>query len=92
MLQHKSSASVGRSIGGGGRANSQAPDGHVLAGILKDRTVVLVTHNKTSLSFCDRIYLMEQGKLREVGQDSELEIPLVSDAEESHDDADEIRY
>lgn len=46
---------------------------HVLAGILKDRTVILVTHNKTSLSYCDRMYLMEHGRLQEIAKDLLLE-------------------
>lgn len=49
---------------------------HVLAGIVKDRTVVLVTHNKTSLSFCDRIFLMEHGRLQEIAKDSLLDREL----------------
>lgn len=38
----------------------------VLVGVLKGRTVVLVTHNKTSLSLCNRVYMMEHGKLKEL--------------------------
>ncbi|KAI5066080.1 hypothetical protein GOP47_0018704 [Adiantum capillus-veneris] len=39
--------------------------GHVLNGVLKGRTVVLVTHNKTALEVCDRVYFMENGSLHE---------------------------
>jgi ABC-type multidrug transport system ATPase subunit len=46
---------------------------HVLAGLLKGRTVVLVTHNKTSLSYCDKVYLMEHGKLQKIAKDSLLD-------------------
>ena len=45
---------------------------YVLAGILKGRTVILVTHNKTSLGYCDRVYLIEHGKLQEIAKDSLL--------------------
>ncbi|KAG0577462.1 hypothetical protein KC19_5G158000 [Ceratodon purpureus] len=61
---------------------------HVLAGILKERTVILVTHNKTSLSFCNRIYLMEHGRLQEIAKDSlldgELDAVILDDAEVTH--------
>lgn len=62
----------------------------VLAGILKERTVVLVTHNKTSLSLCDRVYLMEHGKLQEIAKDSlldgELDAVILDDAEANNSD------
>lgn len=45
---------------------------HVLAGILKSRTVILVTHNKTSLSFCDRVLLMDHGRLQELPKEALL--------------------
>lgn len=69
---------------------------HVLAGIVKDRTVILVTHNKTSLGFCDRIYLMEQGRLQEIAKDSlhdigELDAVVLDDAETSISNVDEHR-
>ncbi|MCO5614705.1 hypothetical protein L7F22_068989 [Adiantum nelumboides] len=38
---------------------------HVLEGVLKRRTIVLVTHNKTALHICDQVYFMEKGSLRE---------------------------
>ncbi|KAG0612580.1 hypothetical protein M758_6G039100 [Ceratodon purpureus] len=57
----------------------------VLAGILKDRTVILVTHNKTSLSYCHRVYLMEHGKLQEIAKDllldGDLDAVILDDAE-----------
>jgi len=61
---------------------------HVLAGILKNRTVILVTHNKTSLSYCDRVYLMEHGGLHEISKDVLLEGELdavISDPPEARD-------
>ena len=53
---------------------------HVLAGIMKDRTVVLVTHNKTSLNYCDRVFLMEHGRLQELPKEALLtgEVAAVS--------------
>lgn len=45
---------------------------HVLAGIMKDRTVILVTHNKTSLDYCDRVFLMEHGRLQELPKEAVL--------------------
>ena len=36
---------------------------NVLNGILKEKTVILVTHNKTALSVCHHIYSMENGHL-----------------------------
>ncbi|MCO5605565.1 hypothetical protein L7F22_059748 [Adiantum nelumboides] len=38
---------------------------HVLKGVLKGRTVVLVTHNKTALEVCDHVYSLENGLLQE---------------------------
>ena len=46
---------------------------NVLNGILKGRTVILVTHNKTALSVCDHIYSMENGRLLDgfcIGEDA----------------------
>jgi len=56
---------------------------HVLSGVLKGRTVVLVTHNKTSLTFCDRIFLMEHGGLRELPKDSDLDAVIVDEGSNS---------
>lgn len=57
---------------------------YVLAGILKERTVILVTHNKTVLSYCDRVYLMKQGKLQEIAKDllldGELDAVILDDS------------
>ncbi|MCO5606131.1 hypothetical protein L7F22_060318 [Adiantum nelumboides] len=38
---------------------------HVVKGVLKGRTVVLVTHNKTALEVCDHVYSLENGLLQE---------------------------
>jgi ATP-binding cassette subfamily C (CFTR/MRP) protein 1 len=66
------------------------PMDQVLAGILKDRTVVLVTHNKLLLSLCDRVTLMEHRKLQEIAKDSlldgELDAVILDDAEANNSD------
>ena len=68
---------------------------HVLAGIIKQRTVVLVTHNKTSLSFCNRIYFMEHGRLHELAKESlldgGLDAVVLDDAEASDNYVDDHR-
>ena len=62
---------------------------HVLAGILKNRAVILVTHNKTSLSFCDRVLLMDHGRLQELPKEAllagEVAAVLFDEPETSHE-------
>lgn len=64
---------------------------HMLAGIMKDRTVILVTHNKTSLNYCDRVFLMEHGRLQELPKEALLtgEVAAVSfeEPESSNEDS-----
>lgn len=64
---------------------------HVLAGLLKDRTVILVTHNKTSLTYCDRVFLMDHGKLQEIAKDLLLEGELDAVILDPAEATDEIR-
>ncbi|KAL3697480.1 hypothetical protein R1sor_011556 [Riccia sorocarpa] len=60
---------------------------HVLGGILKGRTVILVTHNKSSLELVDQIFVMENGRLQQVNSKADLEEKgLVSEEEESDED------
>ena len=52
----------------------------VLAGSLKGRSVLLVTHNKRSLSYCARTAVMEEGRLRLLQSEAELDqLRLVPD-------------
>lgn len=42
-------------------------EGYILKSIqeeTKDKTVILVSHKESTLSFCDEIYSMEKGKIR----------------------------
>lgn len=61
---------------------------HVLGGILKGRTVILVTHNKSALELCDKVFLMQNGELKEVGLEEEAiqEMFLAADAEQESDE------
>ncbi|XP_024398184.1 uncharacterized protein [Physcomitrium patens] len=65
---------------------------HVLCGILKGRTVILVTHNKTSLSCCDKIYLLEHERLQELSKeallDGQLDEVILNDTEDNGGDID----
>ncbi|KAL2644293.1 hypothetical protein R1flu_011880 [Riccia fluitans] len=62
---------------------------HVLGGIFKGRTVILVTHNKSSLEHVDRIFMMENGRLQQVNSKEDLdEKGLVSEEEEEDSDYD----
>lgn len=65
---------------------------HMLAGIMKDRTVILVTHNKTSLNYCDRVFLMEHGRLQELPKEALLtgEVAAVAFEEPESSNADSL--
>ena len=65
---------------------------HMLAGIMKDRTVILVTHNKTSLNYCDRVFLMEHGRLQELPKEALLtgEVAAVSFEEPESSNVDSL--
>ncbi|BBN10831.1 protein MpABCC10 [Marchantia polymorpha subsp. ruderalis] len=64
---------------------------HVLNGILKGRTVILVTHNISSLELVDRIFMMEEGRLIELESRADVaEKGLLQElADESGEEADE---
>lgn len=44
----------------------------MIKGVLKDKTVVLVTHQLQYLSMCDRIIVLKNGKIAEQGTFDEL--------------------
>ncbi|KAL2644290.1 hypothetical protein R1flu_011877 [Riccia fluitans] len=62
---------------------------HVLAGILKGRTVILVTHNKSALELVDRIFMVENGRLQQVISKGDLQEKgfISEDKNDLHDDS-----
>eukprot|EP00897_Mesotaenium_endlicherianum_P011044 jgi/Mesen1/9969/ME000072S09378 len=54
---------------------------HVLAGVLRDRATLLVTHNRRSLDYCSRIVVMDDGGLRLVESEGDLAKLAVLEAE-----------
>ncbi|CAM6097228.1 unnamed protein product [Calypogeia fissa] len=60
---------------------------HVLNGLLRGRTVLLVTHNKSALELCDKVFFMENGELREAGPEEEViqKILLVGNQDQESD-------
>ncbi|CAM6123349.1 unnamed protein product [Calypogeia fissa] len=47
---------------------------HVLGHILKGRTVILVTQNRRSIDLCDRVFVMDNGRLEEVASNNIVEV------------------
>jgi ABC-type bacteriocin/lantibiotic exporter with double-glycine peptidase domain len=54
---------------------------NVLGGVLKGRTVILVTHNKSALELCDKVFLMHDGKLEVTGLEEDVLQDVLRDNE-----------
>lgn len=57
---------------------------NVLSGVLKGRTVILVTHNKAALELCDKVFFMHNGELKEVELEEDAIQDILQAADEEH--------
>jgi ABC-type multidrug transport system ATPase subunit len=65
---------------------------NVLNGILKGKTVILVTHNRTALSVCDHIYSIENGHLIDRDQRSAESMDSIKNGNNASLDFDDYQH
>ncbi|CAM6097000.1 unnamed protein product [Calypogeia fissa] len=63
---------------------------HVLNGVLKGRTVILVTHNKAALELCDKVFYIQNGILKEVGLEEEVIKEILLEADDTQEPEEQI--
>lgn len=57
---------------------------NVLSDVLKGRTVILVTHNKAAVELCDKVLLVDNGELKELGLQEDIIQEILHEADARH--------